>query len=471
VQPRFALNTSFIGALALLLSALASPAHAVPSYARQTGMACSACHTQFPELTPFGREFKLNGYVIDNIRQIKGQTMENRETLALNSIPPISVMVQVSYTHTGTALPDSAVTGALAKNGDVLFPDQVSFFYAGKIASNLGAFMQLTYSGANDHFGFDNTDIRYARYVSEAEPGEGGSAAHQNWFTAHDILFGVTLNNNPTVQDVWNTTPAWGFPYVASSTAPGPLATTRVSGGVGQSAAGLGAYVWVDHSFYLELTGYTAAITGGAHPLDSTQSSVLRGVSPYWRAAFEHHWDRHSLEVGTYGMHVSQLPGGGHPLQGISDRFTDTAADVQYQYIGEEHIASVYGTYIHEDQNLDASVPLGLASNTRDTLNQARLSVEYLYRRMLGATASVFSTTGSSDPLMYAQAALTGSASNTPNTRGYVLEADFLPFLNTKLVAQYTAYTRFNGGATNYDGVGRSAADNNTLYLQLWISY
>jgi len=44
-----------------LCVALAAPVLAVPSFARQTGMACAACHTVFPELTPFGREFKLNG--------------------------------------------------------------------------------------------------------------------------------------------------------------------------------------------------------------------------------------------------------------------------------------------------------------------------------------------------------------------------------------------------------------------------
>src|SRR6202021_1696029 len=93
----------------VMLCGLTAPSRAVPSFARQTGMACAACHTVFPELTPFGREFKLNGYVLDNIKQVTGTTTDNRQTLALNSIPPISVMVQVSYTHTGKALPDSAL--------------------------------------------------------------------------------------------------------------------------------------------------------------------------------------------------------------------------------------------------------------------------------------------------------------------------------------------------------------------------
>ena len=106
----------------------ASPAWAVPSFARQTGMACAACHTVFPELTPFGREFKLNGYVLDNIKQVTGIDTTNRQTLSLNSIPPISLMAQISYTHTSGALPDPNLAGALAKDGDVLFPQQVSFF-------------------------------------------------------------------------------------------------------------------------------------------------------------------------------------------------------------------------------------------------------------------------------------------------------------------------------------------------------
>src|ERR1700689_4715660 len=125
-----ALHQGKLSLLAIgLLCLMSAKSWAVPSFARQTGMTCAACHTVFPELTPFGREFKLNGYVIDNLKQIKGVTMERRETLSLNSIPPLSVMLQVSFTHTASALPDSALNGALAKDGEVLFPQQASLFY------------------------------------------------------------------------------------------------------------------------------------------------------------------------------------------------------------------------------------------------------------------------------------------------------------------------------------------------------
>jgi len=63
------------------------------------------------------------------------------------------------------------------------------------------------------------------------------------------------------------------------------------------------------------------------------------------------------------------------------------------------------------------------------------------------------------------------SANGSPDTRGWIAEVNYLPWLNVKISAQYTAYSKFNGAGTNYDGVGRSASDNNTWYLLLWFAY
>jgi hypothetical protein len=476
IQPKYtSYRWMWAHAAVVTLCLYASAAQAVPSFARQTGMACAACHTVFPELTPFGREFKLNGYVIDNLKQIKGVTMERRETMSLNSLPPLSVMLQVSYTHTAVALPDSAITGALAKDGEILFPQQASIFYAGKIADNFGAFMQLTYDGAGDHFGFDNTDVRYARYLSlegnEQDSSSQGAAAPSK----HSLLYGITLNNNPTVQDPWNTTAAWGFPYSGSSVAPTPNASTKIDsggGGIGQNAAGIGAYLWLDHAFYAELSAYSAAKTGGGHPLDSTQGAVIQGLSPYWRLGYESRWDRHSLFVGTYGIVTGIQPGNGLALRGPVDRYTDTAGDVQYQFIGEQHLFTLLGTYIHENQRLNSSFANGLASNASDTLNTTKATAEYSYQRMIGGALGAFSTTGSADALLYPTAGgAAGNANGSPASRGYIAEVNFLPWLNTKLQLQYVGYSKFNGAATNYSGIARNASGNNTLYLLVWLNY
>jgi len=451
--------------LKLLVSSLLllemTPSWAVPSFARQTGMACAACHTIFPELTPFGREFKLNGYVLDNIKQITDIDVAANQTLSLNSIPPISAMLQISYTHTGKALPDSTLPGALAKDGEVLFPDQFSFFYAGKIADELGSFVQLTYDGAADHFGIDNTDIRYAHHLAF-----GGSDGND-----HRLIVGLTLNNNPTVQDVWNTTPAWGFPYSGSSVAPAPAAGTQIDGRLAQSVAGLGVYTWIDDHFYAEVTAYTAAIVGGAHPLDSTQSNVAHALAPYWRLAYEERWERNSLSIGAYGMDLKVHPGNGTALQGPTDQYKDAAADVQYQFIGENHIATALATYIHESQTLDASVIDQFAANASNNLKTLKLTGEYTFHRKIGGSLGYFSTTGTSDTILYSAAPVVGSANNSPNSNGYIAEVNYLPWLNVRIQAQYIGYEKFNGLKVNYDGTGRSASDNNTLYLLVWLAY
>jgi hypothetical protein len=454
-------------AFAIILGLLAcKPAPAVPSFARQTGMTCAACHTVFPELTPFGREFKLNGYVLDNMKQIKGITPEKHETLSLNAVPPLSLMLQISDTHTRAPVPDSVVSGAQAKSDDLLFPQQASIFYAGKIAENFGGFVQLTYDGAADHFGFDNTDLRYARQIAPADAADT-SGKTRNW------IIGVTANNNPTVQDVWNSTQAWGFPYAASSTAPSPVASTKLdTAGIGQSAAGLGIYTWWNQHLYAEFTAYGASLHGGVHPLDSTQSQVIEGAAPYWRVGWEQRWRQQSLFVGTYGINARMRPGAGTPLAGPVDRFTDAAADMQYQFIGEQHMFSVLSTYISEKQRLDSSIAAGFAQNATNDLKTFKLAAEYTYRRRIASSLGYFSTSGSADALLYpAGVSVTGSATHSPDSRGYIGEVDFLPWLNTKFQLQYTGYSKFNGGRANYDGLGRSAADNNSVYLLAWLYY
>jgi len=474
------MRTHFMGraieglAFLALLAGAAPDALAVPSFARQTGMACEACHTVYPELTHFGRVFKANGYTLDNLKQVRDVSAKKDELLELAQTPALSIMAQVAYSQLEKTLPDSSdpnVAG-LAQNGTVAFPQQLSLFYAGKIAPHFGAFFQVTYGNDSGTFGIDNTDLRFAD--TRILAGE------------HSMTYGVSLNNNPTVQDLWNSTPAFGFPYAASNASVSPLAGAQIDGTLGQSVAGLTLYALWNESLYGEIGGYRAAqqgaanaLTGAAGPLDGTASNVIRGLAPYFRLAYERNWERHSLEVGLYGADFKLLPGGDAsspvPLRGPVNRFKDIAEDVQYQFSGEQHLFSVTGTRIHEKMDLDASFAAA-ATNASDTLTTSRITGTYYYRRRLGGALGFFSTTGSTDPGLYPGAApgdpgVVTSANGSPDTRGWMVELNYLPWLNTKLTAQYTRYSRFNGGSTNYDGVGRNAGDNNTLYILLWFAY
>ena len=62
---RFRGTTFVLGFGLLIFGAGLNPPKmaALPSYARQTGLACSRCLYNHPELNPAGRRFKLMGYV------------------------------------------------------------------------------------------------------------------------------------------------------------------------------------------------------------------------------------------------------------------------------------------------------------------------------------------------------------------------------------------------------------------------
>jgi hypothetical protein len=66
---------------------------------------------------------------------------------------------------------------------------------------------------------------------------------------------------------------------------------------------------------------------------------------------------------------------------------------------------------------------------------------------------------------------VSGSASGSPDSASTVIELNWLPYRDRRFTLQYTAYQRFNGASTNYDGFGRKASDNNTLYLLAWFPF
>jgi len=246
---------------------------------------CTACHTVFPELTPFGRAFKLNGYVFSK----GGKKYETP--------PPIAAMVQASYTEQ-KGLSNRVDPFDDSPNAKFNVPQQASLFYAGKIYNKLGAFAQLTYDGVGNSFVLDNTDIRYANNFLL-----GGK----------NLTWGVTLNNNPTVQDVWNSTPAFGYPYAASAVALTPAASTIIDGTLAQQVGGLGVYATWNSMIYGEFTAYRTSNKGITRPLGAgtTTSMVVDDVASYWRLALQQHWQSHSLSVGTYGLWAKIFPGGG----------------------------------------------------------------------------------------------------------------------------------------------------------------
>jgi len=444
-----------------------STANATPGFARQTGVSCQACHTVFPELTPFGRKFKLNAYVFTNVKQLAPISEQSTRTLVLSELAPISVQLQASHTVLGKGIPDNnPAVSNLSETNTTQFPQALSLFYTGSISDQLGAFLQLTWMPSpSNSVGIDNSDLRFADHAAFESIG------------MPDFIYGLSLNNNPTSQDVWNSTPAWGYPFISTNAGVPPVAKVLLDGQLAQESAGLGAYVYLFNHLYIEATGYRSAqtsftntTTGGPGPLDSTAPNqrIAGAAAPYWRVAWEQDWGNHALEFGTYGIWAeTHAPGVGE--SGPTNKFTDLALDGQYQYIGDTHIFSATLTWIHETRKFNS---VGSSDHTWNHLDTERLTGTYYYRRRYGGSVQLFSTTGSRDVTLYAAGtSVVGTASGSPDTQGAVFELDFLPWLNTKLGVQYTLFSKFNGRTRNYDTFGRDASNNNTLYIYVWTAF
>src|SRR5207245_7031902 len=227
---------------------------------------------------------------------------EGQQSLLLNLVAPVSLMFQTSYTSTKKALPGT-------QNGTVLFPDQLSLFTGGEITPHVGGFLQVPFDPQSGQLGVDNADFRFA--------------THTNILAKRSTL-GVRLNNNPTVQDIWSSTPAWGFPYASSAVAPTPAAATLVDGTLAQQVAGLSAYTMWNDRVYGEVGMCRSAPVGVHRPLDSPATGVIRGAAPYCPPPPPHPWGENYLSVGTYGMSATLYPTG---VGGPSNRFTDVAVD------------------------------------------------------------------------------------------------------------------------------------------------
>ena len=455
---------SYFGAGGSLLAALlclAPAARALPSFARQMDVQCTACHTEFPVLNQFGRQFKLSGY-----------TSSADQTL----LPPIAVMLQPSFTHTQKGQDGGAAPNFGANNNWAL--TQASVFYAGRlfgpyadkllskdaaaVLDRFGIFNQTTYDGVGKAWSWDNTELRYTDTATI-----GGK----------DAIFGLYANNNPTMQDPWNSTPAWGYPFTGSGLAPTPAAATLIDGGLAQQVAGVGAYVFVADTLYIDLAGYRtlgyqAQKSLGVDPTGETQ---VTGVAPYWRVALEKMIGDARWEIGTFGLAADTYPG--RDSSAGKDRIVDLGLDSQYQLSAGANDFTAMLSWIYERQNWDASSVLGDTDNTRDTLWNLKLTANYLYNKTFGGTVQYFIVDGTKDPGLYGD-----SPVGAPTSDGFIFQLNYMPFnkdggpafwprSNVKFSLQYTVYNRFDGARANYDGNGANAHDNNTLYCEAWIAF
>jgi hypothetical protein len=425
---------TIVGLFALAVALMPSTTtYAIPPYASQTGAECNACHTVYPQLTPFGRQFKLRGF-----------TDGDANTAIYKKL---GAWIQGSFTHTRKDQPDVAAPGFGKNNNFAL--DQASLFFGGRIINKLGAFVQGTYDGIGKVWSWDNLDVRFA---------------DQGSLGGKDLAYGISINNNPSVSDPWNTTPVWSFPFDGSGLAPSPAAAPLIKGALGQIVLGASVYADWNSSIYGEAGVYhtltRAAIDALAVSADGAPKS--RGVVPYWRLAWHRDNGPHNFMIGTFGLYAALYPDG--DSRGGADHYTDIGFDAQYQWLGDRDSVTARAALIHEIQRLNGSFALGGADSVSGSLNSVDVNVAYLYDKTYQFTLGASHLWGDADAALY------GTLTGSPGSTNFTAQFDWLPLNKTP----WSAYPRFNPRVTlqlvhhmRLDGVSRSASDSDTILLLL----
>ena len=425
---------SKIGAAVLLTALSSSSVYAIPSFARQTGLSCDACHAggMFPALTQTGRQFKLNGY-----------TMGGGHT----KMPlPLAAMIQVGFSTTqkGSDGSTSANGAPGNRNNHLTFP-QMSIFYGGKIYGHVGALIQVTYDSSDlpdglttQRIGADNSDIRYANHTH---------------LLGDNLIYGVSLNNSPTVQDVYASTPTWGFPW-ADPGNQASLASPMIAG-LGQQVVGLSAYALYNDFLYVEFGGYqdTQYRNGILKNMGFNDAGgitgYVSGTAPYARVAFQKYYGNNFFMIGGYGMDTNIAQQGTTHL----DKYTDIAIDGEYQYIAGKNAVTVAARNTWENQTLNGSYALGNVASKTGSLSVFSSMATYVYNSKYGAS------------LGYGYVNSTGVAAGQDSSN-YIAQLNYFPLQNIRIVAQYMGYLK-----TNSQTNAANSTDYNTFSLGAWFMF
>ena len=435
-------------AIATLLTASAS---ALPSYARQTGQRCASCHVggNWPQLTPWGRFFKLSGYTAGN-KFIDAEGFE---------YVPVGLLGKAGLTWAEQPN-NSQGQPVIAHNGKPQFYD--GFAELGTKFTN--------WSGVFAEYGVNNTFPGWKVVEGPVDL----RATHFFHPKKHELLLGFDMNNAPTVQDVWNTIPAWSYPYYGSPQAPGAPASPAIAN-LPNAAGSVGLYALLDRQFYVEVSTYHVAkdffrfMSGGT----SFQKGApyLDGWNPYWRAYYTKEKGPHVWMLGTFGMQSSLYPNSASP-SGPTNNLNDYALDSQYQYLGDKRKLTLRSSYIYEHQLWNGSFPLGLVSNPKGNLKTLNLSSSFALGETWTFTGGYSFSNGSNNAALFGVTDANGNLlSAKPNTTGYNLEIDRTLTQNIMVFVKYAGFTKFDGLTSNIDGLGRKPSNNNTLWVNVYFAF
>ncbi|MDO8752735.1 MAG: hypothetical protein Q7J80_02485 [Anaerolineales bacterium] len=375
----------------LAATAFAPEAAAVPSFARQTGMACTACHAQhFPILNSFGRAFKSAGYTMMGAQgKIEGDHISLPDTLNA------SLLLKVRYYKDNSVAVVNTVTTANNKgNGQLQFLDEAALFFGGRVSENVGFLMEgnivsggQLLAGIKVPFVFDmggaklsvipfTTDAMGVQYGYEQS--SGGVLRANRWSENRRETSAVQYNadRNANAAGAGDGGAATGFAFVAQNDM-GWVNYSRwspsfVPAGNGQAAANSSAELKSNY-FRIAATPTVGswAMVVGAGKMSGESFSSNGGTAVTTKQTFfdfQAQGEVGGKELGVYAQHAN-APSGVNPTTGavvaaVGTAYvntynraarTRTATTIGADYSVIPHVLSLGASY----RNADSGAALG----------------------------------------------------------------------------------------------------------------
>ncbi len=427
----------FAVAVSFFVLSLAQRSEAVPSYARQTEKPCTACHTIWPNLNEYGRQFKVKAYTDAS----PDWDVINKDRLNLFYIFPISA--RIMFIPYQTEQDPSGVTPAATKpgygnggyNANSTEIDNMQLFVAGRIYKYAGVFTSIESGSVPNGDSSGNFNLAVAKLAFAHPLPDGG--------TIGAVLFWGL----PTAADPFNSLGGWDRDVASPDDETLPWVLTKGWTGSFWSGSNYGLAV---HGYFLGNRLYAAvgALRGGdvsdadtlsgdfmhqlandGNPFSSAKSVNGNPFGGYARLA----WDQ-KLSNGAVTF-------GGAVYTATEDAYNANTGDAASTHVNRQYIDASLEQNFGPDHLVEAKAIYGFGQESGLTplehgagtlgpgdtrsFNGGAMEADYFYQRTYGIVGQYNWVTNSN---VQADDFDPATSQHT-----WLVGLNYLPWLNTKL--------------------------------------
>lgn len=391
INQRFMTRFLMLGMLMSLVSVMVPmEAQAVPAFARQTSMPCTACHFQnFPTLNSFGRAFRSGGYTLTG-----GQGMIEGDDISLPMMLNASVITKLRYAKS------NGNTNEGTDYGEIQWPDEAALLIGGKLSKNAGFLMELGLLGAAE------TEVEGTADLTTGEV-TGTGSGESNSFLSTKVHFNVAKAGNTQFSVIPFSTDGLGSAYgfellnTGAQRSQRPIEDRRgfsaaqTLGLASGEATGI-ALVASSHNYFINYTPWVPGWGG------TNMNVKPSGLAHYFRAAytpFIGSWDT-GIGVQLWAGDAEVSDGAGGETRLVTDGWI---IDGQMQGSVGSMPLGIYASYgectadpdhhLGDCNNTDDAKAFGILGQLGIVPNKANIFAAYRAKDVGSATESDFDST------------------------------------------------------------------------------